>query len=62
MNIKLQPYLRSDIPVNIQLPKVVGGYLLIAKFTPQGGSTVISRRYLKVGKAEKYSYYNMVLK
>jgi len=57
--IKLQSYVRTDIPVSIKLPELPGGYLLVAEFTPENGSPVISRRFLKVGQAAKYSYFNL---
>jgi hypothetical protein len=57
--VKLQPYLRTDIPVSIQLPEVSGGYVLVAEFTPEGGAPVMSRRFLRVGQSEKYSFYNL---
>jgi len=57
--VKLQSYLRTDLPVSIKMPEQAGGYLLIAEFTPENGKTVISRRFLKVGQAEKYSYFNL---
>ena len=57
--VKLQSYLRTDLPVSINLPSQAGGYLLVAEFTPENGSTVISRRFIKVGKLTEYSYYNL---
>jgi beta-galactosidase len=57
--VKLQSWLRTDIPVSLTLPSQTGGYVMIAEFTPENGSTVISRRFIKVGKAEKYSYFNL---
>lgn len=60
--VKLQPFMRTDIPVSIQLPEVTGGYVLVAEFTPEGGKPVLSRRFLRVGQAERYSYYNLVAK
>lgn len=59
MKVKLQPYLRTDIPVSIQLPEQVGGYVLVAEFTPENGQPVISRRFLKIGKAAAYNYFDL---
>ncbi|HET6557881.1 MAG TPA: hypothetical protein VFG54_11245, partial [Prolixibacteraceae bacterium] len=59
LNVKLQPYVRTDIPVSIQLPEVLGGYVLVAEFTPENGKAVISRRFLKVGQAASYTYFNL---
>ena len=45
-------------PVCMTLPEETGGYLLIAKFVPKGDAqSVISRRYIKVGESDDYSYY-----
>ena len=57
--VKLQSYIRTDIPVSIKLPEQPGGYLLVAEFTPENGQAVISRRFLKIGQAAKYSYFNL---
>jgi len=57
--VKLQSFLRTDIPVSLKLPSQTGGYVLVAEFTPENGKPVISRRFLKVGKADNYSYFNL---
>jgi hypothetical protein len=57
--VKLPSYLRTDIPVAITLPTQPGGYLLVAEFTPEHGTPVLSRRFLKVGESKKYSYFNL---
>ena len=57
--VKLQSFLRTDIPVSMTLPAESGGYVLVAEFTPEKGSPVISRRFLKVGKSTNYSYFNI---
>lgn len=56
--IDLPSFLRSNIPVNMKLPDLAGGYLLVAEFTPENGKTAISRRYLKVGNLSSYQYFN----
>lgn len=55
--VKLNSYVRTDIPISLVLPAEAGGYLLVAEFTPDNGKTVISRRFLKVGQAANYSYF-----
>lgn len=57
--VKLNPYVRTDIPVFLVLPSKTGGYVLVAEFTTENGQPVISRRFLKVGQAEKYSYFKI---
>ncbi|MFA5816946.1 MAG: sugar-binding domain-containing protein [Bacteroidales bacterium] len=57
--VKLQSFLRTDIPVSLTLPTQTGGYVLVAEFTPENGSPVISRRFLKIGQAANYSYFNL---
>lgn len=61
-SVKLQSYLRSDLPVSITLPTEAGGYLLVAEFTPENGVPVISRRFIKVGKLAEYKYFNLEAK
>ena len=64
LTVKLDSYLRTDIPVSIVLPAEVGGYVLVAEFTPENGGTVISRRFLKIGESPDYKYFkvNPILK
>jgi beta-galactosidase len=57
--VKLESFLRTDIPVSMVLPSEAGGYVLMAEFTPENGQAVISRRFLKIGKSEKYNYFNI---
>ncbi|HJZ39453.1 MAG TPA: hypothetical protein VJ203_03745, partial [Bacteroidales bacterium] len=58
--VELVPFIRSGYPVYINLPVVPGGYLLVAEFRPEDGSDpVISRRYIKVGIASSYLFYEM---
>jgi beta-galactosidase/beta-glucuronidase len=59
IDVKLKSFLRTDIPVSLILPSQTGGYVLVAEFTPDGGQRVISRRFLRVGQAEKYNYFNL---
>ncbi len=57
--VKLTSFLRTDIPVSMTLPSQPGGYVLVAEFTPENGKTVISRRFIKIGKSENYNYYKL---
>lgn len=57
--VKLESFLRADIPVSLTLPATAGGYVLLAEFTPENGQTVISRRFLKVGQADRYNYFEI---
>ncbi|MEP7107015.1 MAG: hypothetical protein ABI760_03520 [Ferruginibacter sp.] len=57
--VKLPSYLRTDIPVALDLPATVGGYVLVAEYTPAGGEKVISRRFLKIGETANYQYFNI---
>lgn len=45
-----------SIPACVTLPERPGGYLLTARFKPEGGNEVISRRYVKVGDAPVYRF------
>jgi len=58
-NVKLQSFLRTDIPVSIKLPEKSGGYLLVAEFSAENGLPVISRRYIRVGKMTDYTYFDI---
>jgi hypothetical protein len=49
----------KNIPACITLPEKPGGYLLLARFKPEGGEEVISRRYIKVGEAAEYRFFEM---
>ncbi len=59
-SVNLQPYIRTDIPVSLKMPDIKGGYVLVAEFTPEKGNTVVSRRFIKVGKASVYTYYKLM--
>ncbi|MEI7526537.1 MAG: glycoside hydrolase family 2 TIM barrel-domain containing protein, partial [Mariniphaga sp.] len=58
-SVELDSFVRSDIPVSMVLPAETGGFVLVAEFTPENGTRVISRRFLKIGQAANYSYYNL---
>ena len=59
LSVELDSFVRSDIPVSMVLPAETGGFVLVAEFTPENGTRVISRRFLKIGQAANYSYYNL---
>jgi beta-galactosidase len=59
--VTLSAYDRSSLPVEITLPVKTGGYLLLADFLASGSKKpVISRRYIKVGNADEYRYFEPV--
>ncbi len=57
--VKLDSYVRTNIPATVVLPSEPGGYVMVAEFIPENGRPVISRRFLKVGQAEKYHYFEL---
>jgi hypothetical protein len=60
--IAIPPYWKTYLPVEITLPEKPGGYLLLASFSPRSRPTegpVLSRRYIKVGNLESYSYFDL---
>ena len=59
LSVQLDSFVRTDIPVSLVLPNEAGGYLLVAEFTPENGTPVISRRFLKIGQIAEYSFYNL---
>ena len=59
ISIKLDSFVRTDIPVSMILPAEAGGYVLVAEFTPDNGTTVISRRFLKIGAAAEYPFFKL---
>jgi hypothetical protein len=60
MPVTLSAFDRSSFSVDIGLPKIPGGYLLLAEFLEEGNvSPVISRRYIKVGEVPVYKFFEM---
>lgn len=57
--VTLESFLRTDIPISLTLPAETGGYVLVAEFTPENGKPVISRRFMKIGHAASYSYFDI---
>jgi hypothetical protein len=57
--ISLVPLTTSDLIREITLPEKPGGYILLARFTPEDtGKPVLSRRFIRVGNLQKYMYFN----
>ncbi len=60
LNVSIPPSDRVDIPHSFTLPKVADGYLLVSEFTENGKEEkLISRRFIKVGKKDQYSFYEI---
>ena len=59
LTVKLNSFVRTDIPVSLTVPAIAGGYILVAEFIPENGKPVLSRRFLKVGEAGNYLYYKL---
>ena len=59
--IDIPAYGKCYLPVSLSLPEQSGGYLLLAEFSPEhraAEAPVISRRYLKVGRKERYEFFD----
>lgn len=59
MPVELNSFIRTDIPVSMNIPQETGGYVLVAEFTPENGERVISRRFLKIGHSSTYTYFKL---
>jgi hypothetical protein len=58
--VVLSAFDRSSFPVEISLPEKPGGYVIVAEFKAYGiDKSVISRRFLKVGKVPDYKYFEI---
>lgn len=63
IEVDIRPNENRYFPLTLSLPEQVGGYTLVAEFRSDLESApVISRRYIKVGDAEEYSFYTPVMK
>ncbi|MFN8255316.1 MAG: glycoside hydrolase family 2 TIM barrel-domain containing protein [Bacteroidales bacterium] len=59
-DVHLAPLTRTNIPVNLKLPEKAGGYLMVSAFLPEGATApIISRRYIKIGKSNKYNFFEI---
>jgi hypothetical protein len=57
---KLASLTKTTSLADLTLPDHPGGYLIVAEFTPEGASMpFISRRYIRVGDAKEYKYYDL---
>lgn len=57
LSITIPARFREDRAVSLKLPDKPGGYLVLAEFTPEGRKEpVLSRRYVKIGRADKYEF------
>jgi beta-galactosidase len=61
VSISIDPYTKKPLPYSMKMPAAEGGYVMFAAYTPNGQSEpVVSRRYIKVGKADaNYNYYDV---
>lgn len=59
--ISIPAHGRRYIPTRLVLPQKSGGYLILAEYYPslrENPPPVISRRYIKVGQMDKYTFYD----
>lgn len=58
--IEIPAMYKKQFPVSLTLPNVPGGYLITSEYKPEDkDDTFISRRFIKVGKCDKYNYYDI---
>lgn len=58
--VTVKPYGRSNIPVFLTLPDKPGGYLILSEFIQADSDEKrLSRRYIKVGESELYTYFEI---
>ena len=58
--VVLSAFDRSALSTEVTLPGKPGGYLLTAEFKADGSNkSVLSRRFIKVGKLSDYKFYEM---
>ena len=56
--VEITPYGKTYIPTLLKLPEKSGGYLIVAEYYPDHRTNpVISRRYIKIGNSDTYSFY-----
>ncbi|MBN2410581.1 glycoside hydrolase family 2 [candidate division KSB1 bacterium] len=60
LSVKIPGYGKAYFPAKVELPEKPGGYLLLAGYSVDGKSPVISRRYINVGINNKTVYYDLV--
>ena len=60
MDIQIRPNENQYMPVCFKLPEIEGGYVLIAEFIEAGKqNSVLSRRYITVGRRNGVSFYQI---
>jgi beta-galactosidase len=58
--IELKPLSTERFIQSMNLPELPGGYLLLAEYFPESASKpVISRRYIRIGQAAAYKFYEL---
>ena len=62
VGVSVPAYGKQYTPVRVELPEKRGGYLVLVEYTPHGinqrPTPVLSRRYIKVGKADAYRFFD----
>jgi len=59
LKLEIAAWGKTEMPLTLKLPKTSGGYLVVSELTlPETGRKMISRRYIRVGDAAEYSYFN----
>ncbi|MBN1466385.1 glycoside hydrolase family 2 [candidate division KSB1 bacterium] len=54
--LEIRPNENKYVPVCLELPEKGGGYVLVAEFRKDMDEPVLSRRYIRVGRADKYKF------
>jgi len=60
LSVSIPAFGKQYIPARIQLPRESGGCLLVVEYAADAGektSPVVSRRFIKVGRQDKYSHF-----
>jgi hypothetical protein len=57
--LEIRPNENKYVPVCLPLPDQSGGYVVVAEFHEDDQSAVVSRRFIKVGEAEDYSFFEI---
>jgi hypothetical protein len=58
-SIDIRPNENKYVPVCLKLPEKAGGYVVVAEFVQAEHAPVLSRRFIKVGELESYSFYSI---
>ncbi len=57
--LDIRPNENKYVPMCLPLPEKPGGYVVVAEFSEDGKSPVVSRRFIKVGDLDTYSFYSI---